>query len=144
MNADADLARGWRLPGDSVPLIWTHHSVERFAERVRPGLAEADVRVQLSRMLSGAVVTARRPDWLDQSAPDASRADAFLLMGEDVCAPLVRHRSGELAAVTVVFRAMQPPRSKQRRRRRRTSPRVARGVRGRPHPGPTEDEWRAD
>lgn len=85
MTAFEDLRRGWELPGDSVPFSLSGHARTRFAQRLRrEGLPHEEFKRQLSWMLSGATVTASRPDW----ATGDEAADAWLLVG-GFAAPLV-------------------------------------------------------
>ena len=38
VTALADVRKGWRLPADSLPVVFADHAVARFGERLRPGL----------------------------------------------------------------------------------------------------------
>jgi hypothetical protein len=138
---------GWSsLPADSVAVNFSGHARERFAERVRDGVTRAAVRRELSLMLAAPTVTTKRPEWMLDSEHDAA---AYLMLGPDVAAPLVRHADGELVATTVTFRGLVGPerragrnerkaKTRPRRRRGRTAERY--GV-SRRRSGPDASEW---
>ena len=94
MNPLDDLARGWKLPADNLPLVFAGHSVERFRERCRPGLPTDEVRRQLLRMLGSARVVAKPPEFVDGT----QGATAYLVIADAVF-PLFAH-DGELRAST--------------------------------------------
>jgi hypothetical protein len=72
---------GWReLPADCLPVAWSEHAVEQFAERVRAMKPEAAAR-ELRRMLPSAKVTTERPEHI--AAHPGWRA--YLVLGDLVC-----------------------------------------------------------
>lgn len=118
---------GWpSLPGDSVPVTFSAHAVDRARQRLRPGADKDAVRRQLSQMLASARVTSKRPEWL--SAAQDSDASHWLLMGEDYCLPLVAKPGGELRATTLMSRGSIAPVHRERLNAKRAE-RTARKLR---------------
>jgi len=97
----ADSLEGWRgfesVPGDALPIEFSPHALERWAERVHAVDLDA-ARTQLCRMLSAARVTRERPSWIDAREREAP---AWLLLG-DVALPLWENAQGELVAATAL------------------------------------------
>jgi hypothetical protein len=148
MTVAEDLRVGWSLPGDTLAVGFSDHAVERFSERLRPGIDPEEVRRQLSRMLSAAVVTRRPPEWFRQ--PPGQHADAFLVVGPDVVMPLRRRPNGELVAATTIGVDTVGDASRTKRstasRKLRSSKEARRYARkhhdrGRPAADPRADEW---
>ncbi len=138
MNALADLERGWTLRGDCAPVAFTQHALRRAGERLAPALAGDDLQRALCRMLASTRVTKAPPEWLAESQP----ADAWLLLGPDLAAPL-HWRNGELRAATLIAAGSMSPERRERRndfRARRASARRAAKRGG----GPLRDARRAD
>ena len=102
---------GWTtVPADTLPVNFSTHARERFAERLRSG--SSDAVDELSRMLASAIVTTKRPGWFGDSE---ERAAAYLLLGEDVVLPLVARANGELVATTLITRGSMGEEKRQRR-----------------------------
>lgn len=97
-----------------VRIRFTIHAVERFVERVRPGLDFASGRLELWRLAGVGTVAAYAPGWLPGSRTSAS--DAYLVVG-DMAVPLVAESSGSrvLVATTVVVRGTISPAERKRR-----------------------------
>lgn len=133
-----DLDRRWRLRADAVPLAFTKHSVERFAERIRPGLELDEVRRRLSHMLGAATISREGPNW---HKPQHGTV-AYLYIA-DVFLPLVLC-DGELRATSVFASGQlsEPKRAKRasdgRRQRsgKAASRKAAKLERGRRRPPP--------
>jgi hypothetical protein len=81
---DAVLA-GHPRRGDELAIEFTDHSIERFAERLGRDLDPGEVRKQRSRMLSSAIITVEKPDWVEASTHTA----AYLILS-DIVQPLAR------------------------------------------------------
>ena len=105
------------------------HAVERFQQRVRPGLAFADAEDQLAQLALVADLVAEPPSW--HAASCAQLAPWYLVIG-DVVLPLKPHwnDSDVLVATTCLARG---ERSEALRHRRRARRREA-SHRGRRHP----------
>jgi hypothetical protein len=145
MTVTADLRAGWSLPGDSAAVAFSNHAVERFAERLRPGMDPDEVRRQLSGMLASAVVTTKPPEWFKPR----QRADAYLVVA-DVVMPLRRCAHDELIAVSAIEETTLTDASREKRstynRKQRSGKQAARHAkkhhdRGRPAADPQAEEW---
>jgi hypothetical protein len=114
----SDPLHGWNhLPGDSVALDFSAHAVERFGERLRPGLAEDQIRRQLWHMLATATVTREPPPWFSGDRT----AVAYLTLGADDCMPLRDRQQGVLLASTLIVRGTISEEVRQRRNIRRAT-----------------------
>jgi hypothetical protein len=100
MTALADIRAGWTLPADLVALKFSVHACDRYAQRIRPALDQPRVRVELSALLASARVTRERPAWLTNE--EGPRASAYLVLTDDIVAPLHQHGS-ELIASTLLL-----------------------------------------
>jgi hypothetical protein len=110
--------------------ILTTHAVERFIERVRPGLALPGAELELERVLAHGHLTDQPPVWLaDRRRPDASM---YVSLG-DVSLPLARSRErvGQWVALTCLTTGTVSPAARARRKQmyqaRRRSRRAAAG-----------------
>lgn len=103
----------------------SRHAVERFQERVRPGLDLAGAEDELARLILRGELTATPPAW--HAATCAQIAPWYLVAG-DVVVPLKEHVSedGVLVAATCLVRGL---RTEHATRRRRASRRTARNRR---------------
>lgn len=95
----------------------TVHAVERFHERVRPGLSRAAAEEELAFLLALATVTCEPPAWVRERA--VRRADCHAVMG-DVVLPLYAC-GGVLVATTCIARGGLSARARQRRNARRAA-----------------------
>jgi hypothetical protein len=96
----------------TLEICLTHHAVDRFQERVRPGLSREAAEDELARLvLFGSVVT-EPPAWLCTRP-----GDAYLVIG-DLALPLLAHAAdGAYYATTCLVRG-----SRFSRRRRSCVP----------------------
>jgi hypothetical protein len=110
-----------RLAGGQtqVRVRFSDHAVQRFRERVRPGLGSESAAEQISLITEHGEVTVGPPSWAD-------RATSFLyLVVGDVCFPLDADKRDRevLVATTCIVRGK--PRKKRRacavRKRRRNA-----------------------
>jgi hypothetical protein len=63
----------------------TNHAVEQYWKRVRPSLDLQQAELELLHILpTVGTWTTERPEWVDSEG-----ADRFLLLGDDVCFPMV-------------------------------------------------------
>lgn len=69
--------------GEPVCVTFAAHAIERFCERVRPGLGAGSACLQLQGLASAFAVTAEPPSWARHS-----KAQMWLLVG-DIAFPLV-------------------------------------------------------
>jgi hypothetical protein len=86
-----DLARGWRLPADIVPLELTGHALHRWTQRVA-AMEAAEVETEVARLLASATVSRTPPDWASE-VREHTFADAWLSFDDKAVLPL--HRVGE-------------------------------------------------
>jgi hypothetical protein len=140
----ADLRAGWTLPADCVALQFSRHARDRYAQRVRPSLQRDHIAAELSALLATARVTHKRPEWLAST----ENASAWLMLTDDIVAPLCAH-GDELIASTVVMRRMVEGKRRsdwnsaaaQKRAGRKGARKAKKHERGRPHFGPSANEW---
>lgn len=146
MSALADIRRGWELPGDSLAVQYSPHSLKRYRDRIRPALELDAVRRELCHLLATATVTRERPAWLHD---DERQTAAYLLLaGGTICLPLV-DRGGELIATTALMEGMiEGTRRENRNRANATARSGKQGARranrmetGKPVSGPDVSEW---
>ena len=103
-------------------MIWfSDHAVQRYQERLRPGLDLLHARNELTRLADAGQVTPNPPGW-------AQTADGgpFLILGPDVCLPLVPKGRNRLVATTVLTRDSLKPADREQRHRERRIRRHAR------------------
>jgi hypothetical protein len=143
----APLALDTPLP----PIRFSQHAVQRFRERVRDQGSDRLARRELARLAEGGHVTAEPPSWLtsEEEAPDA-----WLILGPDVCCPLVRRTDGRtgpqvlLLASSVITRGSLGPVARESRNAGRVRRKEwvaagrARGRAPRPHHDP-DAHWSA-
>ena len=66
----------------------TRHCVDRFHERFRPALDLIRARRELELLMAFAEVADEPPEWV--AAKMRQRADAYLIIGEDLVVPVAR------------------------------------------------------
>lgn len=113
-----------------LPIGISDHAVERYVERVRPGLGFVAARRELRRLIEAGTLTATAPEWVAESA-DVS--DAYLDAGDvAICLNVDNSRGGrKLVAATVLIRGSLPPLTRERRNKARRARRATR--KGRKH-----------
>lgn len=96
----------------------TEHAVERFRERLRPGLELADAEHDLTQLVLSAELTTTPPAWHLRSC--AQIAPCYLVAG-DVLLPLKPHWTDEdvLVATTCLVRGTHTEAATRRRRAHR-------------------------
>ena len=104
-------------------VVISDHAVQRYQERVRPGLDEAAARAELERLRAAATVVRDPPAWLHA----ADQAPCYLLLGDDVVLPLLRQSGGGWVASTCVPKSTLTV----QRRAAKTARRKSLGARGR-------------
>lgn len=82
----------------------TEHAVQRFQERVRPGLGLAMARAELRRLVDAHAEVCEPPGWYFEGGRHA-RADTLVRIGPDILLPCAT-RDGRLFALTVVCRGL--------------------------------------
>jgi hypothetical protein len=112
-----------RLSTASVVVKLTSHAVDRYRERVRPGLDVQHARIDLERLLSLGEITSWAPCWLQ---PRQHQAAAFYLTVGDISLPLDPNREDRerLVALTCLVRGSLSDcarLSRNQRRSRRTA-----------------------
>jgi hypothetical protein len=113
---------------DDVSVYPTQHAVERYQERVRPGLGVFACRNELEQLLRDHGQRAPRPEWM--SAWTAEPA-VWVTIGPDIWLPCEVRPSGSLQAMTVLCRgSLSERRRRERNATRRHRARKHRG--GRP------------
>ena len=99
----------------------TEHAVQRFNERVRPGLSIAQARTELRRLVAEhAEPCAEPPRWYFEG--EQARADTLVRIGPDILLPCAT-RDGRLFALTVVCRGLVGDQERAYRRRRKLAER---------------------
>lgn len=84
----------------------TGHAVKRYQQRVRPGLDRHDAQLDLERILTSGVASLEDdpPYWKSNGDDQVSEAEFWLMLGEDVCFPIVAGR-----LVTCITNSGLPP-----------------------------------
>ncbi len=95
----------------------SQHAVQRYRERIKPGLDEAAARSELERLRAVGTVVREPPTWLHA----ADHAPCYLLFGDDVALPLLRHSDGGWVASTCVPRSTLTSERRQAKTARRRS-----------------------
>lgn len=103
---------------DSETIIFTTHAIERFRDRVRPGLSFADAEVELARLAPAGQVVSESPDWHARRA--AQRALCYLVIGDLVLPLKAAHQPGRYVATTCIPKGGLSEASRQRRNRHRS------------------------
>lgn len=110
-------------------VVVTDHAINRYRERVRPGLPFRRAEAELLRVLALGVWSDVAPLWLPY-APSHDSVVGFVLVGDDIALPVAGQGSGDLAVTTclvrgghaeevrVARRAVKKARQGERRRRR--------------------------
>lgn len=127
-------------------VMFSRHAVERFCERVRPGLDIETAQQEMTRLLGSALVVADPPLWLPRAGARRS-GDRYLVIA-DLVLPLRPVGAGErYLATTCIARGTITPATRSRRNdARRRSGRV-RAQRGRRPSEPVvlnRTRWRND
>ncbi len=100
----------------------TDHAVERYIERVRPGLGYPAAKADLLRLIEQHGVMVDRPDWY--SPGRTTQADRFVQVAPGVLLPCMVMQAGRLRAMTVICHghvsdAHRADRNARRRARKR-------------------------
>lgn len=85
----------------------TDHAIERYQERVRPGLSYDAAAAELHHMLNTVAQVGLKPSWVHShysQLPDERRGDSWLYLGPDLVVACERQRQGIYRAVTVLCR----------------------------------------
>jgi hypothetical protein len=120
----------------SAAYVTTTHAVERFRERVRPGLTWDAAERELAQLLRAGEAKPEAPSWL--ADVQRQRADLYLIVG-DIVFPLAASevRPGRWLVTTCIARGglsgVARKRRNDRRRRRPLTTVPSRGY-GRPSP----------
>ena len=125
MGAFASIGLGPRR----VEVLLSTHAIERFNERVRPGLDYASAAVELARLVLAAELSTEPPTWL--AATQAQRSAMYAVIG-DLVLPLDPSRQDQaaLCALTCLARGSISSHTRERRTRARKGARGRRGRRG--------------
>lgn len=100
----------------------TDHAVERYIERVKPHLSDAEAREELKRLLPLAEVDRHGPPWCS----DPGRADSFALLSDGIVFPLLHGRvmscltRSEVGAELRIVKAKERREQRERRNRKGT------------------------
>ena len=95
----------------------TKHAVERYHDRVRPGLSLRAAEAELVRACSHGELTEKCPDWAhEHEAATAKRR--YLMLGDDICLVLEPHTELDWVIVTVLTRSGLSPEARARRNKR--------------------------
>ena len=94
------------------------HAIKRYGERVRPGLAYADLEAEVLRVVrTFGVVCQEPPEWMEPDGRDV----AWLVVEDGICFPLQPSRDSDelFVATTCMVRGGMPERLRRRRNHRR-------------------------
>src|SRR4051812_42957202 len=84
-----------------TPVEYSRHALERYAERVRPGLPLSSIESELRSVVTcGGRIVVVPPLW----APWDSKSSAYLVVGDDVVLPLRSSSPVGYVAVTCLTR----------------------------------------
>ena len=86
-------------------IFLTRHAIERYEQRIRPGVTIEEARADLERLAAQGTLTVDPPPWIGQS--NWTAAVRYLLVG-DVVLPLGR-ADGRLIALTCIPRRKDQP-----------------------------------
>jgi hypothetical protein len=99
-----------------VEVFLSDHAIERYRERVRPGLSVEDAEAELQRVLGFATFTREPPDF---AAEHEGVTVGFLLLGDGIAFPVVRSESGgDFVATTCVGNWSLSEETRERRNRK--------------------------
>ena len=108
----------------------TNHAVERYMERVRPGLDFKRAKAELIHLVGQFGEERPRPEWMSMKAQEP---DVWVAVGDDVWLPCERRGDGRLVAHTVLAQGCLSAEARARRnadrRRRPTQNKLTRGER---------------
>jgi hypothetical protein len=115
-------------PQLDFPIKFCAHSVERYRDRLRPGLTIEFAEAELQRIACHAQMSREAPEWLCSERQDA----AVFLTIADATFPLVLAEDGSFfVAVTCLTKGSLSPEARERR-----------NLRGRYRHSPTSDRSR--
>ncbi len=92
------------------------HAVDRYRERIKPGLDEAAARIELERLRAVGTVVREPPTWLHA----ADHAPCYLLFGDDIVLPLLHADGGWIASTCVPKSTLTSERRQAKTARRRS------------------------
>ena len=95
-------------------IVLSHHAVEQYQHRVKPGLEEGVVRGELDRLRSLGQICAEAPRWVNAARP----ARYYLLLGDAIVLPLAPQADGWIATTCVTQRILTPTRRRAKSARR--------------------------
>ena len=87
-------------------IVLSHHAVEQYQHRVKPGLEEGAVRGELDRLRSLGQICAEAPRWVNAARP----ARYYLLLGDAIVLPLAPQADGWIATTCVARPTLTPAR----------------------------------
>jgi hypothetical protein len=103
------------IPGE-LSIVLSAHAIERYRERVRPGLELHAAAIALERLVAYGAVRNRAPDWVADR--QRQRAAFYLIVGDLVFPMDPSHRDpASLRVLTCLARGAISPAARERRRR---------------------------
>lgn len=118
LMAELDIAVQQVDHSESVRVRVTTHALQRFVERVRPGLSLEAARLEMNRLVTSGHVQTSPPSWYRPG----QLAHAYLVLGDVTWPLLATSRDGDrLIASTSICRGhiVDRRRREQRRKRRK-------------------------
>ncbi len=108
----------------------TDHAVQRYNERVRPGLSVQAARADLERLIREHAQIVERPAWCVEARGGKSDATHWVTIGPDVVLPCAKTMRHALVALTVITnhglsaraRAKRTAERRAEKRRRQAEP----------------------
>ncbi len=88
------------------PCALSHHAVERYWQRIRPALPNADAAIPelLHVIATAGRLLSERPEWLPESERERDgKFSMWLAIGDDIVMPLLPGINGRLCATTVLI-----------------------------------------
>jgi hypothetical protein len=108
------------IVADGARIAVTPHALERYIERVRPGLDEACALHELAAVAqAGGTVTRVPPPWMLVDEEMGPQCDTYLLIGEDMVFPMYYDPRAYRVAATCITRGALSDRARAARQERR-------------------------
>ncbi len=111
----------------TVRVVISQHALDRFIERVRPGLSPGNASRELHRLIESFGVWSDGPEWLDERA---EQPDYWLRIGDDLWLACARVSDDVAQARTVIVNGGLSEKARAKRNQQRSRHRKSYRVRG--------------